>query len=83
MREYPPILQLLSKWRGLLFQLDIYNKEELPMKLTNLIKNNPRPKMKIIISEKQFQTLASRVVELMEQEQIIKTYLIKKKPNGK
>lgn len=83
MREYPPILQLLSKWRGLLFQLDIYNKEELPMKLTNLIENNPRPKMKIIISEKQFQTLASRVVELMEQEQIIKTYLIKKKPNGK
>lgn len=83
MREYTPILQLFSKWRGLLFQLDIYNKEELPMKLTNLIENNPRPKMKIIITEKQFQTLASRVVELMEQEQIIKTYLIKKKPNGK
>ncbi len=53
------------------------------MKLTNLLDNNPRPKMKIIITEKQFKTLASRVVELMEQEQIIKTYLIKKKPNGK
>lgn len=52
------------------------------MKLTNLSENNLRPKMKILISEKQFKALASSVVTLMEQEQIIKTYLINKKSNG-
>lgn len=77
------ILQLLSKWRGLLSQLDIYNKEELHMKLTNLLDNNPRQKMKIIITTEQFHRLATSVINLMEQEQIIKTYLIKKKQNGK
>jgi len=53
------------------------------MKLTNLIENNPRPRMKILITTEQFQTLASSLVSLMEQEQIIKTHLINKKPNGK
>jgi hypothetical protein len=77
------ILQFLSKWRCLLFQLDIYNKEELQMKLTNLLDNNPRPKMKIIITTEQFHRLATSVINLMEQEQIIKTYLIKKRQNGK
>lgn len=53
------------------------------MKLTNLLDNNPRPKMKIIITTEQFHRLATSVINLMEQEQIIKTYLIKKKQNGK
>lgn len=53
------------------------------MKLTNLLDNNPRPKMKIIITTEQFHRLATNVINLMEQEQIIKTYLLKKKQNGK
>ncbi len=53
------------------------------MKLNDLIQNQSRRPLKIIISEQQFQTLASNVVSLMEQEKINKTYLIKKNSNGK
>ncbi len=48
----------------------------------NLIEDKPARKMKIIITESQFQRLAGSVVSLMEQEKITKTYLISKK-NGK
>ena len=53
------------------------------MKFKDLIQKESRRPIKIIISEQQLQTLASSVVHLMEQEKIIKTYLINKKPNGK
>jgi hypothetical protein len=53
------------------------------MKFKDIIQDESRRPIKIIISERQFQTLASSVVHLMEQEKIIKTYLINKKPNGK
>lgn len=53
------------------------------MKFKDLIQKKPKRPVKIIITEQQFQTLASNVVSLMEQEKITKTYLINKKPNGK
>lgn len=53
------------------------------MKFKDIIHEGTRRPMKIIISEQQFQTLASRVVSLMEQEKITKTYLFNKKQNGK
>lgn len=53
------------------------------MKFKDLIQKESRRPIKIIISEQQFQALASSVVSLMEQGKITKTYLINKKPNGK
>ena len=53
------------------------------MKFKDIIQKETRRPIKIIISEQQFRTLASKVVSLMEQEQITKTYLINKKTNGK
>lgn len=52
------------------------------MKFNDIIQK-PAGRKIMILTERQFQTLASSVVSLMEQEQIIKTYLINKKPNGK
>jgi hypothetical protein len=51
------------------------------MKFKDLIQKETRRPIKIIISEQQFQTLASKVVRLMEQEKITKTYLINTKSN--
>ena len=53
------------------------------MKFKDLIQKATRRPIKIIISEQQFRTLASKVVSLMEQEKITKTYLIYSQPNGK
>ncbi len=53
------------------------------MKFKDIIQKETRRPIKIIISEQQFRTLASKVVSLMEQEQVIKTYLINKKHYGK
>ncbi len=53
------------------------------MKFKDLIQKSSKRPLKIIISEQQFHTLASKVVLLMEQEKIIKTHLIKKKAHGK
>jgi hypothetical protein len=53
------------------------------MKFKDIIQDESRRPIKIIISERQLKVLASSVVHLMEQEQIIKTYLINKKLNGK
>ena len=53
------------------------------MKISNLIEDKPARRMKIIITESQFQRLANSVVSLMEQEKITKTYLINKQSNGK
>lgn len=53
------------------------------MKLQDTIQKQSRRPLKIIISEQQFQRLAGSVISLMEQEQIMKTYLITKKSNGK
>ncbi len=52
------------------------------MKFSDLIEK-PATRKVMVITEKQFQTLASSVINLMEQEQVIKTYLIKSKSNGK
>lgn len=52
------------------------------MKFKDIIQK-PTGRKIMILTEKQFQTLASSVVNLMEQEQIIKSYLINKKLNGK
>lgn len=53
------------------------------MKLQDIIPTQSKRPLKIIISEQQFQRLAGSVISLMEQEQIMKTYLITKKLNGK
>ncbi len=55
---------------------------ETTMKFNDLIDKPVRKKV-MIISEQQFRFLASKVVSLMEQDEIIKTYLIKSKSNGK
>jgi hypothetical protein len=52
------------------------------MKFNDLIEK-PAARKVMVLTEKQFQTLASSVINLMEQEQVIKTYLIKSKSNGK
>lgn len=52
------------------------------MKFKDIVAKSKARKV-MILTEKQFQTLASSVVHLVEQEQIIKTYLIKSKSNGK
>ena len=54
------------------------------MKFSDLIDKPARRKI-MVINEQQFRVLSSKVVSLMEQEQIIKTYLIKSKSksNGK
>jgi hypothetical protein len=53
-----------------------------PMKLNDIIQK-PARRQVMILTERQLKTLASRVIQLMEQEQITRTYLIKKKSNGK
>lgn len=53
-----------------------------PMKLNDIIQK-PARRQVMILTERQLKTLASSVISLMEQEQITKTYLINKKPNGK
>jgi hypothetical protein len=53
-----------------------------PMKLNDIIQK-PTRRQVMILTEHQLQTLASRVIQLMEHGQIIRTYLIKKKSNGK
>lgn len=53
------------------------------MKLHDTIQKQSRRPLKVIISEQQFHRLAGSVISLMEQEQIMKTYLITKKSNGK
>jgi len=63
--------------------LDIYIKKKHKMKFKDLIQEKPRRPLKIIITEQQFKRLSSRVVALLEQEKITKTYLINKKTNGK
>lgn len=52
------------------------------MKFNDIIQK-PAGRKIMILTERQFQKLASNFVSLMEQEQIIKTYLINKKQNGK
>jgi pyocin large subunit-like protein len=52
------------------------------MKLNDIIQK-PARRQVMILTERQLQTLASRVTHLMEHGQIIRTYLIKKKSNGK
>jgi hypothetical protein len=53
------------------------------MKFNDLIQKQSRRPIKIVITEQQLRTLASKVISLMEQEQITKTYLLNKKTNGK
>jgi hypothetical protein len=53
------------------------------MKFNDLIQKQSKRPIKIVITEQQLRTLASKVVSLMEQEQVIKTYLINKKHYGK
>lgn len=50
------------------------------MKFKDILQKSARRKV-IILTEQQFKSLASSVVSLMEQEQIIKTHLIKRKIN--
>ena len=51
------------------------------MKFKDIIQKPARRKV-IILTERQLRTLASKVIQLMEQEKITRTYLIKKKSNG-
>ena len=51
------------------------------MKLNDIVQK-PARRQVMILTERQLKTLANSVIHLMEHEQIIKTYLIKKKSNG-
>jgi len=47
------------------------------MKLRTLVQDSPNRKLKMIISETQFRTLANNVLTLQEEKQIKNTHLIK------
>ena len=47
------------------------------MKLRTLVQDSPNRKLKMIISEAQFRTLANNVLTLQEEKQIKNTHLIK------
>jgi len=53
------------------------------MKLIPLTHENPKRKMKMIITENQFRALAENVLSLQEGKQIKNTHLIKKNTNAK
>ena len=53
------------------------------MKLVPLTKENPKRKIKMIITETQLRALASNVLILQEQKQIKNTHLIKTKTDVK
>jgi hypothetical protein len=61
---------------------DIYI-ERYIMKLRSLINENKNRKIRLLITESQFRTLAQNVLSLQEQKQIRNTYLIKKNSNAK
>ena len=53
------------------------------MKLVPLANENPTKKMKMIITETQFRSLANNVLILQEEKQLKNTHLIKTKTNAK
>jgi len=57
--------------------------KEISMKLRTLIEEKPKRKLKMIVTETQFRTLAENVIQLQEQKQIKNTYLIKRTNNEK
>ena len=61
---------------------DIYI-ESYIMKLRSLINENKNRKIRLLITESQFRTLAQNVLLLQEQKQIRNTYLIKTNSNAK
>ena len=52
------------------------------MKLTTLIEDNSRGKLKMIISETQFRALANNIITLQEEKKIKRTHLIKTNTNA-
>lgn len=57
--------------------------KDISMKLRTLIEEKPKRKLKMIVTETQFRTLAENVIQLQEQKQIKNTYLIKRTNNEK
>ncbi len=57
--------------------------KDISMKLRALIEEKPKRKLKMIVTETQFRTLAENVIQLQEQKQIKNTYLIKRTNNEK
>ena len=53
------------------------------MKLRTLIEENPKRKIKMMITETQFHKLAENIIQLQEQKQIKNTHLIKSTNNEK
>lgn len=53
------------------------------MKLKTLVQEDPKRRIKMIITENQFKTLAENVLLLQEQNKIRKTFLIKTNTNVK
>ncbi len=53
------------------------------MKLTTLVSETPRKRIKLLISEQQLKTLASNIIREQEEGIIRKTYLVKQNTNGK
>ena len=53
------------------------------MKLVPLAHENPTRKMKMIITETQFRSLANNVLILQEEKKLKNTHLIKKNTNAK
>ena len=57
--------------------------KDISMKLRTLIEEKPKRKLKMIVTETQFRSLAENVIQLQEQKQIKNTYLIKRTNNEK
>ena len=63
--------------------LEVFIVKKYTMKLTTLVSETPRKRIKLLISEQQLKTLASNIIREQEEGAIKKTYLIKQNTNGK
>jgi hypothetical protein len=53
------------------------------MKLTTLVSETPRKRIKLLITERQLKILGSNIIREQEEGTIRKTHLIKQNENGK
>ena len=63
--------------------MEVFIVKKYTMKLTTLVSETPRKRIKLLISEQQLKTLASNIIREQEEGAIKKTYLIKQNTNGK
>lgn len=63
--------------------MEVFIVKKYTMKLTTLVSETPRKRIKLLISEQQLKTLASNIIREQEEGIIRKTYLVKQNTNGK